>query len=218
MATKLNESVTVRVGTGEAMQTWTIQKKLLTHHSTFFAAALNGFFTEATTNTIKLDKDNPQAFQVFVQWLYTGRFVVYSYRECDQDIAFKCCGPEANFLCAVWALGDKFNCHAFQDHAMLQFLVLHMDTYLQLDVLADAYKLSSSGSKLRQFVVDEFIHETLDGRGKENIERLSLEDFNRDALTRMVEMQGAFLPTHKDGNRYLLLLDWDIHGKQYLDD
>ncbi|CAL8579030.1 hypothetical protein XPA_004793 [Xanthoria parietina] len=55
-------SVTVRVGTGEGQQSWTIQKKLLTFHSTFFAAALNGEFNEAITSTVELDEDHPQAF------------------------------------------------------------------------------------------------------------------------------------------------------------
>ncbi|KAI4249483.1 MAG: hypothetical protein L6R42_008970 [Xanthoria sp. 1 TBL-2021] len=220
------ESVTVRVGTGEGKQSWTIQKKLLTHHSTFFAAAFNGSFGEAITNTIELDEDDPQAFQLFVQWLYTGKFVVFPCRDCDRDIQFDYAGSVPNFLCVVWALGDKLDCQAFQDQAMLQLLALHEDVYLQSDVLADAYKLTPPGSKLRQFVVDQFLFQIEFGSSEEggdltkpgcwNIERLGLEDFNRDALTRMVETGGKFGAPYKDGGHYLLLLDWEIHGSLYL--
>ncbi|KAL8999209.1 MAG: hypothetical protein Q9169_001874 [Polycauliona sp. 2 TL-2023] len=147
---------------------------------------------EAHTNTIDLHDDDPQAFQVFVQWLYTGRFV---------------------------------------NHAMLQLVTFYDDAYLHSNVLDDAYRLSSPGSELRQFVVDEFLSEISWGSsegethgtdvrrpGYWDIERLGLEDFNKDALTRMIETEGKFIDTCRIGDRYLLVLDWDTHGKQYQQD
>ncbi|KAI4249484.1 MAG: hypothetical protein L6R42_008971 [Xanthoria sp. 1 TBL-2021] len=62
--------VTVRVGSSN--DTWTIHRRLLTHHSPFFAAALNGSFNESTTKTVELIEDDPSAFMLFVLWLYSG--------------------------------------------------------------------------------------------------------------------------------------------------
>lgn len=214
----------VRVGTGEGQQSWTIQKKLLTFHSTFFAAALNGEFNEAITHTVELDEDDTQAFQLFVLWLYNGRFVVYSLRDTDQDILSDYSGSVPDFLCVVWA-----NCPGFQDHALLQLMVLYHKAYFQPDVLVDAYKLSPPGSKLRQFVVDKFLFQIEWGSSEEegeglftpgcwNFDRLGLGDFNRDALTWIVETRGRrFRPTFEDGGRYLLLLDWEVHSALYFE-
>lgn len=199
--------MTVRVGTGEGQQSWTIQKKLLTFHSTFFAAALNGGFNEAITSTVELDEDHPQAFQLFVHWLYAGRFVVVSLRDG---------GSVPSFLCVVWALGHKLNCLAFQDYALLQLMVHYHETHLESDVLVDAYRLTPPGSKLRQYVVVEFLFQIKWGSSEEesgdllspgcwDIDRLGLGDFNRDALTRMVETRGILRAPSEDADRYLLL-------------
>ncbi|KAL8784602.1 MAG: hypothetical protein Q9213_003857 [Squamulea squamosa] len=217
------ESVTVRVGTGVAKQSWTIQKKLLTHDSAFFAAVLNGSFSEAITNTIELTDDDPRAFKFFVQWLYTGKFSLVSCRDGELyiDESKMELGDIPNFLCVVWGLGDKLNCPAFQDHAMLQMLTLHEDIYLQQDVVADAYKTSAPGSKLRKFVVDQFLHEIrfgLNGKGGDlrtpaqwDIESIDLDNFNRDVLGRLIETKGERFNPPTIGWHYLEVLNYEDH-------
>lgn len=134
-----------------------------------------------------------------------------------------------SFLCVVWALGDKLNCPAFQDYALLQLMAHYHETHLESDVLVDAYRLTPPGSKLRQYVVDEFLFQITWGSSEEesgdfltpgcwNIDRLGLRDFKRDALTRMVETRGIFRAPSEDAGRYLLLLYRDVDGELHLED
>ncbi|KAK5172962.1 uncharacterized protein LTR77_003084 [Saxophila tyrrhenica] len=51
---------------------YTIHKDLLTSASPFFAAALNGKFTESLDQTVRLPEEKPEIFEWFLQWLYTG--------------------------------------------------------------------------------------------------------------------------------------------------
>ncbi|KAL8893561.1 MAG: hypothetical protein Q9192_005144 [Flavoplaca navasiana] len=114
--------VTVRVGSGEEVKSWAIHKGLLTHHSPFFAAALNGSFKESTSNVVELIEDSPEAFKLFVYWLYTGDFELASDTKGLPRIA-----------CLAWALGDKLQCPVFQDLAMLQLLDYHKQAWLVED-------------------------------------------------------------------------------------
>ncbi|KAL8983946.1 MAG: hypothetical protein Q9205_001946 [Flavoplaca limonia] len=103
------------------------------------------------------------------------------------------------------------------------------DAQLHPNVVVDAYKMSLSGSKLRIYAVDEFFCDLQRGYGKEeddgsltsgsrNIERLGLDDFNRDALTRLIETHGQSMNPHEDGGCYFSLLDWDTLSKEYQDE
>ena len=47
-------------------------EKVLTHCSTFFAAALNGGFAEGISGSVNLPEESPAAFEMWVTWLYIG--------------------------------------------------------------------------------------------------------------------------------------------------
>lgn len=66
--------VTVWVGGTEEAEPkkYTIHKKLICHHSTYFDTAFNGSFKEAKENEIKLSEDTSETFDVFVHWLYSA--------------------------------------------------------------------------------------------------------------------------------------------------
>ena len=67
-----SETVTDIVGPENDAKIWHLPKRLLTNNSTFFAAALDGAFAEATTKQVTLAEDDPRVFESFVQWLYYG--------------------------------------------------------------------------------------------------------------------------------------------------
>jgi hypothetical protein len=49
---------------------YVIHKKLVSYHSTFFKAALNGSFLEGQNNQVKLEEELLEVFNGFVHWLY----------------------------------------------------------------------------------------------------------------------------------------------------
>lgn len=65
--------MTVFVGDASFAMKYVIHKKLVSYHSTFFKAALNGSFLEGQNNQVKLEEELPEVFNGFVHWLYTGQ-------------------------------------------------------------------------------------------------------------------------------------------------
>lgn len=62
--------VTVIVGWGSKAQSFPIYKDLLTAHSPYFKACLNDAWEEGKTNTVRLEDDDPEAFETVVGWLF----------------------------------------------------------------------------------------------------------------------------------------------------
>lgn len=60
--------VTIRVGSRKTI--WRLHENLLSSTSEFFRAAFNGGFMEASSDVLDLPEDDPQAFELFVRWLY----------------------------------------------------------------------------------------------------------------------------------------------------
>jgi len=67
-----HEVVSIVVGSSSP-KTFAIHKNLVVAASTFFDAALNGSFKEGRDQKITLPEDDSEAFQVFYDWLYTGK-------------------------------------------------------------------------------------------------------------------------------------------------
>jgi hypothetical protein len=66
--------VTIVIGPERA--TFNIAKGLLCHSSKFFDRALNGSFKEAVEQKISLEEDTVEAFQMLVQYIFTGNAVL----------------------------------------------------------------------------------------------------------------------------------------------
>lgn len=167
----------MRVGSGQDAESWMIHKDLLTHQSPFFAAALSGCFKESTTNTVELIEDDPGAFTLFVQWLYTGEY----------DIKFD---NTPSIACLAWALGDKLQCPTFQDYAMCRLIAYYEEHILNEDAMRLIYNVSPPGSRLRMFAVDTICWDRMENKKLQQIGAagvMSVEDSNRDLLERLLE-------------------------------
>ncbi|KAK4542312.1 hypothetical protein LTR36_006965 [Oleoguttula mirabilis] len=70
----LFEEVVVVVGSQE--HRFTVPKCFLTKTSDFFKTCLNGTWKEAKDKTVKLPKQEPGIFAVYLQWLYTGDLIL----------------------------------------------------------------------------------------------------------------------------------------------
>ena len=142
-------AIELLVGDEDNPQTWSLPKPLLTHVSPFFAAALDGPFSESESHKMSLPEDDPAAFELFVQWLYIG--------ETGKD------SPDYVFThVRAWTLGDKLGCPVFQDRAMLKLLQFHaggQGTIIEPQTLLLAYEGSAANSKLRAWALQQFRYE-----------------------------------------------------------
>ena len=141
------------VGAKRNRKTWYLPKKVLTHCSPFFNAALNGNFAEANSKVVDLPEDDPVAFEIWATWLSLGK--------CDSLQEY---GGNDHSYVRAWVLGDKLVCPAFQDNVMFQFLdwCENCGDYWP-DKIDIVYRESSPDSKLRHFFVDWFVWEKLHG-------------------------------------------------------
>ena len=142
------------VGADSNQKTWYLPKKVLTHCSPFFDAALNGHFAEASSKAVDLPEDDPIAFEIWITWLSLGKL---SLGKCEGPFSY------ADFdhsYIRAWVLGDKLLCPAFKDHVMFQFLDwCDNGGDLWPDQVHVVYGVSSPGSKLRRLFVDWFVWE-----------------------------------------------------------
>ena len=198
------------VGSQDASITWYLPKALLTHHSPFFAAALNGSFAEAKLNSVTMPDNDPSVFRLWVQWLYIGHVICHILRVEDVN----------DLLVNAWILGDKLGCHIFQNIVMMGLLACHSPSpeisVIEPSTLRVAYEGSAPGSMLRKWAMDYFLFET---RSKErrrvsalerNIpwywEAKDIEDFPRDYMEASMNcsLEGVPVNSYHMANRYMV--------------
>ena len=148
------------VGLGIDTKTWHLPKKVLTHCSPFFAAALNSGFSEGISKSVNLPEENPAAFEIWIIWIHIGLLSRQSLPlktteasaeelDCEDYIA-------AEVLMKAWGLGDKLVCPAFQDNMMCHLVKVIYRVPFTTDFLLLAYDVSSAKSKLRRFAVEQY--------------------------------------------------------------
>lgn len=123
-------------------------KALLGYYSEFFEKALCRSFAEAATSEVSLPEDNPEAFKIFVSWLYTGRMIV---KGCDMELM-----PYETINAAVelWILGDKLMAPKFANAAMECCMVYYAVNLLESENADFIYKNCQEHSELRRFIRD----------------------------------------------------------------
>jgi hypothetical protein len=67
------EVVRVVVGAGAGNQEFAFHKNLICAASDFFSRTFKGNFAEAEEGTLELPEESPVLFELFYDWLYTGR-------------------------------------------------------------------------------------------------------------------------------------------------
>lgn len=77
--------VTIDVGVAAGKGRFLVHKPLLSHHSRFFAGALNGGFKEAVTEHVDLPADDPQVFAFIAAWMYSGNLDVLDHHRKAND-------------------------------------------------------------------------------------------------------------------------------------
>lgn len=191
------------VGTGDATKTWHLPKDLLVNASTFFAAALDGQFTEAASKTVHLPENTLDAFALFIQWRYVGEISCNNFcyggeTSGDQylvnrgDLSID--GP--NYATQVYlqacTLGDKLGCILFMDLATLELIKHHKYKHLRPETMLFIFEHFGAGSKLRRFAIDQLRWDLMwgwpdkDAASFVHVSR-SHEDIGREFLEAMLE-------------------------------
>ena len=136
------------VGSQNAATIWHLPKALLIHESSFFAAALSGPFAEAKLNSVTMPDDDPDVFELWIQWLLVADIA------CEFDVLWV----------KAWILGDKLGCLEFQNLVMIRLLDSHSPFQkaglIEPSTLRVAYEGSAPGSKLRKWAIDLVLFET----------------------------------------------------------
>lgn len=69
-----SQAIVITVGSIAEQQTFTVHEDLLLKESEYFRIALKSQFIKGQSKTFCLAEDDPQAFDIFVQYLYTGSY------------------------------------------------------------------------------------------------------------------------------------------------
>ena len=134
--------VTVIVGPESCKRTFYINEDLLTWHSKYFRAALNGNFSEGQTKIVRLEEDDPSAFERFVRFLIqspcSGR---------DDELWSTSSEDYPSQLIDFYVLGDKLLAEGFKDRIATDLKDSLKDDTIQMSsllVLAKSiYQLTS---------------------------------------------------------------------------
>lgn len=160
-------------------QPFTVHGELLCRESAYFAACLNRRhgFVESTTNTIHLRADRADAFEFFVQWLYTRRL---EHEAVDAR-------PPAFFpLLHLYALADKLGVEALRNDVVdrVARLADERNTVPAPDDTRILYGEIREAAPVRRLVVDLFVRKRTErvvvGHGDSWDER-----FLRDLVVRL---------------------------------
>jgi BTB/POZ domain len=84
---RYQDDSTVRVSVGPAKASFSVHKNLVCKISPFFRGACNSLFKEALNDEIYLPEQDPEAFDIFLEWLYTRLIRFFPHPLNEQDIA-----------------------------------------------------------------------------------------------------------------------------------
>jgi hypothetical protein len=128
-------------------------------HSSYFAAALdpkNGAkFVKASTKELTLQED-AEVFEAFRCWIYTGKLKDIPSTAADATTQDQYLS--AMILCKIWVFADMRGIPALGNSAidMLHELVCSKWTNYPHELLKYTYQNTTSGSKLRKYLVSSF--------------------------------------------------------------
>lgn len=94
---------------GPKLTKFTIHKDYICFYSPFFASAFNGPYKEGQTRTMTLYEIEPEAFGMFVSWLYQRKLPTHTGEFEHVDLVH---------LANLWILGDRFLIPSLQKNAM----------------------------------------------------------------------------------------------------
>ena len=102
----LSRTITIIVGTGAEQKTFDVHEQLLTENSEYFKSAMQSNLAEAQSRLFRLDEDDADAFQLFVEYLY-------NIVEEERDWQGRLCDCAEAFALGDKLLAPKFMCRVY---------------------------------------------------------------------------------------------------------
>ncbi|KAM3416123.1 hypothetical protein BST61_g7732 [Cercospora zeina] len=161
------EQMTVLVGTGSEIKSFTARRKLLSARSRWMESALKNS-REGQERLIKLPEDRPGAFAQWLTWIYRGQCELWIWdSEEGNDPTER--GPRLQDMLQSWNFGDKYVLPDFQNSIIAVIASILNDDHwvgrLSIQEQADALAATRSDTPARMLVADyvvQQIHETDD--------------------------------------------------------
>ncbi|KAF2493990.1 hypothetical protein BU16DRAFT_582997 [Lophium mytilinum] len=154
--TAYDELVSVIVG--QQKKVFRIHKGVLSYHSSYFAAALEGQFKEGNTGVVELEDDEVEVFHAFYCWIYTRRL-----RDPLSSPLHKDALPQNSaettlsdlLLCKIYIFGDMRGIPGLQNNALdaLHKNILLSWRTLSASIVNYVYSNTVEKSQLRCFIV-----------------------------------------------------------------
>jgi len=133
-----------------------IHQELLSQHSLFFDAALNGAFAEGLSQAINLADERVEAFEFFVAWLYTQRIENVSMMKDNKPTYFN--------LLELYELADRLSVEGLRNMVVDKLAQLADDTNSVLTP-SDThllYERIRDTAPIRTLVLDLFVFKKTD--------------------------------------------------------
>lgn len=136
----------VKVHVGPKRKLWDLHEDLLCDRSEYFRSAFQGGFKEATEKQIHLKEEDPEAFALFVDWLY-GRTLA------PGPNASKNRSDGERFL-RLYCLAEFLGIEALMNTAIDTYIASSKTKYfiLSTQVIETIYKCTAETSLVRKFV------------------------------------------------------------------
>ncbi|KAF2130039.1 hypothetical protein P153DRAFT_431107 [Dothidotthia symphoricarpi CBS 119687] len=142
-------------------QLFHIHKSVLCKTSAFFQSILESAWTGLDYKPIDLTDEKPEVFQMYLQWLYSGKVAVkleanlYSYmvRVNDEVICWAS-------LLDSYILGEQLQDTTYQNAVMQAMIdcVENGEVLPSVKAIGDMYRGTSASSPVRKLVVDFLVH------------------------------------------------------------
>ncbi|KAF2237135.1 hypothetical protein EV356DRAFT_564885 [Viridothelium virens] len=140
----LGEPIKVVVGIGDHVKTFHVHKDLFCSISPYFEAACSPEWMNSGDDFIPLPADDPELFELCVQWMYTGNFQYYE-EDCVET------------LIRLFILADKLQINALQDRVISELVHSGLHRNINLSHIPLLYENLPDGSRLRDLAVDSYV-------------------------------------------------------------
>lgn len=154
-----SEPITIMVGAAE--KKFFVHESHIRSSSEFFDITMNHDWKEKSTRTITLPEQDPEAFAIYIKWLYSGHFFIKEDDNEEEEYGHNDDGildTEWENWSHSYKLGDFLLDEDFKD-ALIDMAIERMrDEVHYVDLPSSIYDYSSTGSPHRQLALDVALH------------------------------------------------------------